>query len=615
MVFRDVLDDLLTNAELAALIDRYGCADDVDEAFRTAGRYQELRKHLGAKRFVLPVAGVQGCGKSTLLNAVLFGAPVLPIDADETTCVPAEVRFSSRPDGTAEVRFKDGRRVQVPAREDALVAFLHNEHNPGNELGVDRVVLTSDRSMLEQGMVLVDLPGMGSLTPANLETTKTYLRESVGVVFLLRTVPPLTRSESLFVAANWIRLPLALFLQNRWSDETEAEARSGREYNTDRLREIARQYRIDLDGEVGIQVVNVYAAWRAALQEDAVAMASTGLDDVATALEELGASWPQMLEQSIATAITADIEATTSIIAKLIADLETDAATFEKRIQAESSRFAGYLADIEDKRRKASERIQRFEMENLARLNSWRKSTRSALRNVMRTKMRAGIVDGPQLARALKDEQEDPLEEVFGEFQEECLLLVDKLQESYDDVDAWNAVRRDTTQSVNRKKRTKLEALLPAVGGAGIAVGAGYGGGVLGAKVGASVGFIGGPAGSVIGGIVGGVLGGVLGGFLGRKAKQGITGVRAGNAEPLIDKAIDEFVRGTKADLKQQASDLREHLEQGLSTWQAAQEERYRRERDQRTNSMAVGIEGKAEAVRALRADSDRLLHYREVLG
>ena len=103
MESRDVLSDLLTNAELAALIDRYSCADDVDEALRTTARYQELQRHLLAERFVLPVAGVQGCGKSTLLNAVLFGTPVLPIDADETTCVPAEVRYSPRPDGMAEV--------------------------------------------------------------------------------------------------------------------------------------------------------------------------------------------------------------------------------------------------------------------------------------------------------------------------------------------------------------------------------------------------------------------------------------------------------------------------------------------------------------------------------
>ncbi len=608
------LREVLASSELAALVDHYRDVDETEEAIRAASRYAELRGQLEARRFVLPVAGVQGCGKSTLLNAVLFGKPVLPIDADETTCVPAEISYAAAPGGSAEVRFKDGRVEQVPAEEEALARFLHNEHNPGNELKVDRVVLTSDREMLRQGMVLVDLPGMGSLTTVNLETTLNYLRESVGVVFLLRTVPPLTRSESLFVASNWMRLPLALFMQNRWSDETDAEATAGHGYNASKLRKIARQYRINLDGEIEVHVINVFQAWRAVLEENSKAKAVSGFDDAVAALEALGQSWPRILESSISMTLRADIEATESTIDTDISDLEASRETVEERIRQESARFTEYRADIEARREVARARIHHFERNISTKLDSWGKDTRSTLRNAMRTKMRAGIVDGPRLSRSLRDEQAVPLDEIFADFQEECLSLVDEIRESYSEVKAWKAIQHDTTKTVDRANRAKLEALLPVVGGAAAGVGGMYGGAALGAKIGAAIGTAGGPIGNVIGGILGGVLGGVLGGYLGRKTKQEIADHRASKAKPVVDKAIADFVNGTKTDLKRQATELRDHLERGLTAWQSAQVERYERDRDERVKTLGLGIEEKQTAVRTLREDKETLARYRDML-
>src|SRR5574343_358123 len=98
-----------------------------------ADRLQTYRSQLAAERFVLPIAGIQGSGKSTLLNALAFDEPVLPIDADETTCVPVEIRWAERPQPQATVHYADGRTETLPRTEDALRSVVHNESNPGNE--------------------------------------------------------------------------------------------------------------------------------------------------------------------------------------------------------------------------------------------------------------------------------------------------------------------------------------------------------------------------------------------------------------------------------------------------------------------------------------------------
>ncbi|HEY0094098.1 MAG TPA: dynamin family protein, partial [Archangium sp.] len=210
---QDTLESLLADGELARLVGQYGG----DKAGDVAQRYALFRERLGLRRFVVPIAGIQGTGKSTFLNAIAFGRPVLPIDADETTCVPVEIRHAREPAMEAVIHFQDGRTERVPADEESLGRFVHNGNNPGNRLGVSKVVLESDRPLLASGLVLVDLPGVGSLTAANLETTRRYLEESAGVLFMLRTTPPITRSESLFVTTWWARLPTAFFVQNWWT--------------------------------------------------------------------------------------------------------------------------------------------------------------------------------------------------------------------------------------------------------------------------------------------------------------------------------------------------------------------------------------------------------------
>ena len=53
-------------------------------------RFTKALKDLNENQCRIPVLGLQGSGKSSFLNAVLFGDILLPVDAQETTCIPTE---------------------------------------------------------------------------------------------------------------------------------------------------------------------------------------------------------------------------------------------------------------------------------------------------------------------------------------------------------------------------------------------------------------------------------------------------------------------------------------------------------------------------------------------
>ena len=81
------------------------------------------------EEFYIPVLGIQGTGKSSFLNALLMDDYILPVDADETTCVPVEIRYG---DEKIVVHFEDESPITVGHHKE-IEQYVHNSYNPGNE--------------------------------------------------------------------------------------------------------------------------------------------------------------------------------------------------------------------------------------------------------------------------------------------------------------------------------------------------------------------------------------------------------------------------------------------------------------------------------------------------
>lgn len=604
---KSLLLELLGDSSLLTLAERYAPQSEATGQPAMADRLQTYRAQLAAERFVLPIAGIQGSGKSTLLNALAFDEPVLPIDADETTCVPVEIGWSAEPRPQAIVYYADGRTEILPCTEQALRSVVHNESNPGNEKQVVRVVLESNRDMFRHGLVLVDLPGTGSLTAANMATTQRYLAEAVGVIFMLRTVPPLTRSEATFVALQWASLRTALFVQNRWNDEDDDEALAGRDHNVKVLQGIAERACIPLEKPVMVRVVNGYQALRAALTRDASLAELCGLKALRAELERFGDSWGQRVSESIAAALKADLDNLRCVIGNRLVEARMDRSTHQSRMSEEQRGFAEHLQQIDQCAVRLREEAESFRVEVRQLLRTWSNDKGAELRNRIRTKMRAGIVDGSRLARALEDEQSQATDDIFMQVQDMALSLQDKMSSALRDADAWSFQAPDFRATVERKESTKWENLGSRAGSLGGGIAGAWGG----AKLGASIGSLGGPAGAAIGGAVGAVIGGILSGlagnWLGNKGKEAIIEQRAKAAEEEVFAAINTYLSESSKALNKIAVDFCDQLDTLLEQWRQAEIASFELERQQSLESMKMSDDEKARAGAALEADQVRL--------
>ena len=186
-------------------------------------RFQKSVADLDSSECIIPVLGTQGSGKSSFLNAVLFGDIILPVDADETTCIPTVVRYGTDVKPKAVVVLSSGERHAVPCSEEGLGEYVHQAKNPGNKKGVACIEILFKNDVLKQGIALVDLPGVGSITAANQKTTLEYLKGCPAAIFMLRTVPPITNSESVFIQGALPLMGRVFWVQNQWTDESNDE--------------------------------------------------------------------------------------------------------------------------------------------------------------------------------------------------------------------------------------------------------------------------------------------------------------------------------------------------------------------------------------------------------
>ena len=161
-------------------LDRYS---DTQESVGT-NLLNAIRKSDQAE-VIIPVLGMQGMGKSTLINGLLE-ENILPNDADETTCVPVEVKYGVNE--CAKVHFFDKEDVIIIHTREELNEYVDNNYNPANEKHVANIELFRMNPILKYGMVIVDLPGVGSLTKENEKYSKNVSISRMRLQILLLTL-------------------------------------------------------------------------------------------------------------------------------------------------------------------------------------------------------------------------------------------------------------------------------------------------------------------------------------------------------------------------------------------------------------------------------------------
>ena len=488
------------------LLEKYSKGDE-----HLGKRLIDLQGKINNQEIYVPFLGVQGAGKSTLINSLL-GEDILPNEADETTCIPVEVRYADA-DSTI-VYFKNGKEEVISTEKNTIGEYVDNKYNPGNEKGVSRIVLKRHYDILKSGLIIVDLPGVGSLTHENEETTISYIQNLSAAVFLFSTTPPILKKDATFIKNVWRGVNNAFFVQNIWTDNSESEAREGMEHNKNILTSISEEIGANFDGK--IISVNAYYAAYGKFHNDA---------------EKVSLSKVDLLESELTNfAIHYKEESAKSFRNRIAQTLEYIRDEIEERISQSSMSYEDMLDELNEKKRDFEERnddikkiarhIDDTIYDNKKEIKVFAKEIAERKTNLLRTEMheliKKGIVDGEKLDKPFGEYQtkheEEVCDETFALLEELCKNLQEDYNKLFIELEKTEAITNDA-MALNKKKKLKWEKGLKGglilghdIGGAiaGIAIGGAVAKAVgAGAAAGAAAGTAGGPIGWAVGAAAG----------------------------------------------------------------------------------------------------------------
>ena len=277
-----------TTERLTDLLTALAGAVDTSRAVAVA----ELQERWVQARLRVLLVGEAKRGKSTVGNAILR-RQVLPTGVLPLTAVATTVRAGT-PE-RIEISHHDG-GVSTAAVGD-LDRFVTETGNPGNERGVDHVIVYLDSPLPHPCMELVDTPGVGSIHQHNTTTAETAMRTMDVAVFVLTMDPPISAAEyDLLTKVHGLSARTYVVLNK--VDQLEPADRGAAERFTRRV--VADALGTD-PADVEVFPVCARAAVRAAAGDDTAGGESSGMAAFARTLEQhLQTSWRDDLSLSIA---------------------------------------------------------------------------------------------------------------------------------------------------------------------------------------------------------------------------------------------------------------------------------------------------------------------------
>lgn len=515
---------------------------------------------------IVPVLGMQGMGKSTLINSIL-AENILPNEADETTCVPVEVKYGE--EKKAEVYFFDSDKIETVHTIEQLREYVDNNYNNGNEKKVEKIVLFRALEILKNGLVIVDLPGVGSLTKNNENTTKKYIENLSCALFVIPTVPTIRRHEEAFIRPIWEIFTNVIFVQNDWG-ESKREIKESVEFNTKVLRSIAEKIRVDFKEE--IMVINAYDAAYGRIYKDENKIKSSNIESLLKKLENFANDNKIKSEEALKSRIKNYIKSVIEYIKDLIEILNESNEKLKERLEENEEKFKKQNKEIEEK------------VENIIDyLNDAKKAMRKfaedisveyfgKFRSQMHNIIDEGVVDGPNLSKAFEDYQKDYYAEisnaVLDEFTNIRFEIEKQLLELSDIINNKDYKLSFDNMSFSKDQAFKWEKGLDAA----IKIGGGIGGVFAFAGVSAviaqsaALGSLAGPIGTAAGIVVGTAIS-LVSIFIGSKTRKAVLAQRGDAVKDELEDYFKEFKDGIKKNIIDNFNDMHSAIIKSLENY------------------------------------------------
>lgn len=530
------MNEIINDNKFKSILNSYSGDDKMAE------KLSSIIEKINNKEIIIPVLGMQGMGKSTLINAMLK-ENILPNEADETTCVPVEVKYGENEE--ALVYFKNSDNVEKAFTTEDLKKYVDNAYNQGNEKGVSHIVLYKKADLLKNGVTIVDLPGVGSLTKENQDTTMRYIENLCTAIFVIPTVPTIRKTEEIFIKVVWSQFNSAIFVQNNFG-ESNREVKESIEFNSLVLKSIAESINVPYDGK--IEVVNAYDGIYGALHNDEQMVISSNINSLIDKIEQVVSNWSENEEKNINSRIKLVIKVCKSKIEDLKEKSQMSKEELEEKLKKEEEIF-----DTENK--KLVRFIDEIKMDLVKKeIEIWNFAKEEAkqcaenIRSSMYKIIDSGVVDGPMLTEAFTDYQKTYLTDVANNFydliQKLKYELIESIDELENDLQVNNRINIGTIDFDNGDAFKFEKGLEWGIDILGIFVGGNIfkyiGGGLPGILLGTAVTFV--------------------SGIIGNKTKGFIISNRANKAKsqisPIIDDIEDEIKKNIRSSYEEMSNNI-----------------------------------------------------------
>ena len=497
------LRDFFNNKEYRSLLEKYTHLDD-----NNGDWFAKSLDDLQAKECVLPVLGVQGSGKSSFLNSLLFGDIVLPVDAAETTCIPTVVKYGTNKEPKACVVFKNGEQKPIACTEDGLGEYAHQDKNPGNKLGISHIEIQWNNDLLSNGITLVDLPGVGSITAENQRTTLEFLKKSTGAIFMLRTTPTITKSEATFIRGALPLMGRVFWVQNQWTDDAPNDLQESKDYNYGILKQIAKELRQPEDIIVEPDVVCVKRALDGRILGKNDMVEKSGIHQLRDKLVHFNGTWQDSIKQGKLCQAKEFVASALNAAQEKLQLLSGDVDEEMRKIRKLKSEAEENLEFNRKQSRQALDYLDEREAQLKTIVHQQCQLFTENLRNDVREVIDNGVVGGQQLNQAFQDHLDNRANELSQAVQPEFLQTMEELGRNLGEMKDCRFNAEKINEQANFSNKTKIHDHYGRLGAVG------------GTIAGAALGSIIPGVGNVVGGLIGGLVGGLLGIFSGNKAKK-----------------------------------------------------------------------------------------------
>lgn len=526
-------------------------------------RLEKLRASEQKNEFILPILGVQGAGKSSFLNALLFNNRILPTEVTETTCIPTEVYYSDSSEPEAWVYFTDGLKKKIPCTDESLKEYVHQEFNPGNCKGVVRVVIRLKHDLLKTGLVIVDLPGVGSGTVENQQQTMDYLQKSSGGIFLL--AESLKTPDAIFISTALPLLGNVFFVQNRWTGETADETQEAADYNHSILLEKVNELKIPVSQIPQFNIVSVEKALNSIIMDNPAEFAKSGMLDFQKSLIEFSDSWRKDMQklhlEQLQNLIVNQINQINTRIQTMKNDSAPEREKLIQRQAAAEKEFAENEALIRE-----AEDFMRGESSSVAHeLEEWIGQVRGDLRTAVRNLIESGVTSGEQLNSAFHDYVIQQNNFLYENVYRRIMEITAGIRERLVALDSNREFKKISMSEDNPfSDKTQIHSVYePAAGSLGGLAG-GFGGAAL---VGAIWGSSAGPIGTAIGAVAGAIIGGIAGLFAGKGAKHIHVKAQQSEAQKELFAAVQDCCTKFRKNYSSALNSYFTRMKKDISAW------------------------------------------------